>query len=201
MYHQKPSRSNTQLQSTDVNLAFVLRALYAFLDPKSLIIFALIVTCFCLWWCEVLFCHKGTHATRSHCCSLRGVAVIISEWNDFRMKDRERQSANATLWCRTKTRKRLYQLKSIKSAAGETIFWMLFSTSEFYFCLDHFPVTIVSCYYLAVQDFLDCCRITSTGEHHSTPFLYIQFKWASNYDKSIPKLGLRWSRIPGDSES
>jgi len=52
IYHQK------QLQSTDVYLALVWSApqswaLYAFLDPKSLFMFALIVTCFCLWWCEV----------------------------------------------------------------------------------------------------------------------------------------------------
>lgn len=30
-----------------------LNYVYIFLDPKSLIIFALIVTCFCLWWCEM----------------------------------------------------------------------------------------------------------------------------------------------------
>jgi len=31
-------------------------------------------------------------------------------------------------------------------------------------------MTILSRYYMAVQDFLAYCCITSTGEHHSTPF-------------------------------
>lgn len=132
------------------------------------------------------------------------VAVIISEWSlektipEWRIG---RQSNSAILWRRTKTRKWLYQFKSIKCAAGKTVVWMLFSISDLYFCLDYFPVTMLSCYCLTRQDLLVYCCITSTGEHHSRPFLYIHFKWASNYDKSLPKLGLRWSGTPGDSES
>lgn len=223
---KKTSRKNTQLQSTDVYLAVVLRALlkkvfcqvlYTFVDLKSLIISALFIACFCLAWCEmedvpifftqyirVLFCHKSFSKPllcfACHSCDYFGVKF---RGNNSRMKDREaeRKCNSAILWRRIKTRKQLYQFQSIKCAAGKTVVWMLFSTSDLYFCLDYFPLTMLSCYYLTRQDLLDYCCITSTGEHHSRPFLYIHFKWASNYDKSLPKLSLRWSRIPGDSES
>ncbi len=146
-----------------------------------------------------------TKASRSRRCSSRSCdyfAVKFRE-NNSRMKDRETEHKcnSAILWCRIKTRKPLYQFKSIKCAAGKTIVWVLFSTSDLYFCLDYFPVTMLSCYYLTRKDLLVCCCITSTGEHHSRPFSYIRFKWASDYDKSLSKSGLRWSEIPGDSES
>lgn len=133
------------------------------------------------------------------------VAVIISEWSlektipEWRIW---RQSTDATVqYYGVEQKPGSDLIKSIKCAAGKTVVWMLFCTSDLYFCLDYFPVTMLSCYCLTRQDLLVYCCITSTGEHHSRPFLYIHFKWASNYDKSLPKLGLRWSGTPGDSES